>query len=275
MSSSSETYVNSDDGSISEEFHKHFWKYAIGGIIVILIGFMAYKIIYVILNNPVTNAVNDLVGDVGLVLGDFMEGCCKQSKCPNITTQDDCKKACGCGWDDKGGNCSNTTGATAGTGGALSPQCPFFIYAIIGLGAWCLVKLAGLISNPFKKDKQTTKDLDALTQTTGEKTGDVIDRWREAVDISYEKWREGQEGKEYSSATAEYAAKRVAQTKYNQEVVQKLEAINKDKWKSATENAQKQYDAAKKAASESSVDTDSVDKQVEDAAGKDPVPHGA
>ena len=238
-----------------------------------LIGFMAYKIIYVILNNPVTNAVNDLVGDVGLVLSDFLAGCCKQSKCPNITTQDDCKKACGCGWDDKGGNCSNTTGATAGTGGWDSPQCPLFITAIIGLGAFILVKGVGGMYSLFK-DRQARKALDALTQTTGEKTGDVIDKWREAVDISYEKWKDGQEGKEYSSATAEYAAKRVVQTKFNQDVVQKLKDAKSDEWKSANENAQKEYNTAKKAASESGVDTDGVDKQVEDAAGKDPVPHG-
>lgn len=274
MSSSSETYVNSDDGSISEEFHKHFWKYAIGGIIVILLGLMAYKIISVLLNNPLTNAVNGLVGDAGLLLKDFTAGCCSQSKCPNIFTKDECQSGCGCGWDDKGSKCSSTTGATVGSGGWNTFKCPFFLTAIIGLGAFLLVKIVGGIYSVFKDRRSSKRELDALTQTTGEKTGDVIDKWREATDISYEKWKEGQKGKEYSSATAEYAAKRVVQTKYNQDIVQKLKDAKSDEWKSANENAQKEYDAAKKAASDSGVDTDAVDEQVEDAAGKDPVPHG-
>ena len=273
MSSSSETYVNSDDGSISEEFHKHFWKYAIGGIIVILLGLMAYKIISVLLNNPLTNAVNQLVGDVGLLLKDFTQGCCEQSKCPNITTTDECKSACGCGWDDKGGKCNNTTGATANTGGPFTFKCPLFLTAFVGACAWLFVKMVGGIYSAFK-DRPSKKDLDALARTTAEKTGDIIDRWRNGVDIAYEKWKKGQDGKEYDAATAEYAAKRVVQTKYNQQIVQKLKDVNSDQWKSANENAQKEYNAAKKAASDAGVDTDAVDQQVEDAAGKDPVQHG-
>ena len=273
MSSSSETYVNSDDGSISEEFHKHFWKYAIGGIIVILLGLMAYKIISVLLNNPLTKAANELLGDLGLLLKDFTAGCCSQDDCSNISTKDECESACGCGWDDKGGKCSSTTGATVGSGGWVSFRCPFFFTAIVGLGAWLLVKAVGGIRSIFK-DRQTKRDLDAVTQTTGEKTGDVIKDWRDATDISYEKWKKGQEGKEYTSAEAEYAAKRVVQTKYNQKIVQKLKDAKSDQWKSAEENAKKEYEAAKNTARESNVDTDAVDKQVEDAAGKDPVPHG-
>ena len=264
------TYVDSDDGSISEEFHKHFWKYAIGGIIVILLGLMAYKIIGVLLNNPLTKAVNGLVGDVGLLLRDFTAGCCSQSKCPNISTKDDCQSGCGCGWDDKGSKCSSTTGATVGSGGWYSPKCLFFVTALVGLGAYILVKIGGIV----RKDKPAKKGVDALAQITGEKTGDIINSWRESTDIAYEKWKKSQEGKEYSSATAEYAAKRVSQTKYNQEVVQKLKDTKSDEWKSANENAQKEYEAAKKAASEADVDTDNVDKEVEDTAGKDPVIHG-
>lgn len=271
MSSRSETYVNSDDGSISEEFHKHFWKYAIGGIIVMLLGLMAYKIISVLVNNPVTKAVNELVGDFGLLLKDFTKGCCSQDDCPNISTKDECESGCGCGWDDKGSKCANTTDAKVGSGGLISFDCPLFFTAIVGLGAWILVKFGGFIRGIFK-DRAAKKGLDALAQTTGEKTGDIMRRWREKVDISNERWREGR-GEGYSKAEADYAAKRISLTHLNQEL-ERLKNTNKDEWIRQTQNAKEDNAKAVQAAKDAGVDTGKIDGEVDALAGKDPVPYG-
>lgn len=274
MSSSSETYVNSDDGSISEEFHKHFWKYAIGGIIVILLGLMAYKIINVLLNNPLTSAINDLVGDAGLLLSDFTQGCCKQSDCPNIHTKDECESGCGCGWDDKAGNCGSTTGATVGSGGPYTLSCPLFFTLIIGAGAWLLVKIVGGIYSVFK-DRQSTKDLNATALLTSQPPDELARKIGNGTRLDYEDWRKEAErkGKKYTIAEERYMANRIAQIKFNQDVVEPLKTRDKNKWAAADQNAREQYKNLIDSLGQD-VDTDRLDGEAEEYAGKDPVPHG-
>lgn len=270
MASSSETYVNSDDGDISEEFHKHFWKYAIGGIIVILIGFMAYKIIDVIVNNPVTKTINDLVGDAGLLLKDFTENCCSQSDCPNISTQDECESGCGCGWDDKGSKCKSTTGATVDTGAWYSFKCPLFV----GLCAFLLFKLGAGLWRLFK-NRKTKPSIDAASLVTSVPPDELAKKVGKQIRMDFEEWKKEKDKKEekYTEAEARYMADRIGQINFNQLIVEPLKTSKNDQWAAADQNAKERYIIAKEAAG-NDVDTDKLDKEAEEIAGTDPVNHG-
>ena len=68
-------------------------------------------------------------------------------------------------------------------------------------------------------------------------------------------------------------ANRIAQIKFNQDVVEPLKTRDKNKWAAADQNAKEQYknliDSLGK-----DVDTDKFNKEAEDVAGEDPVQHG-
>lgn len=271
MSSSSETYVNSDDGSISEEFHKHFWKYAIGGIIVILIGLMAYKIISVLLVNPLTNAVNDLVGDFGLLLKDFTKGCCSQDDCPNkYSTKDDCESGCGCGWDNKASKCANTTDAEVDTGGFISFKCPLFLTLIVGFGAWFLVKIVGGIYS-IVKNRPAKKTMDDYSRLTGTESRKNMEEWRTEVNIDMEEWKKNKGEEKYSKAKEQFAAERISQIKYNQKFVEGMKKLSADKWKAADQQAKEAREASRKSYrdAESDANVEEDERDIEKVTGKD------
>jgi hypothetical protein len=259
---------STDDGSIKEEFHKHFWKYAIGGIIVALIGVMVYKIIGVLLNNPITKAVNKLAGAAALFLEDFTKGCCSQDSCGE-TTIDECNSSCGCAWDDNNTKCVNTTGNAEGKGGPFTLGCPLFFTAIAGLIAFSVLRIGAFIGKLVLNRKNTAADDKA--QLDG-KPAD-FKKWRKDIAVDESRLKKSDKYKDMTENEKDYALTRVTETQWNISFVEPLkEDPSQDMF-----NRQKDLAIANRSKSMENYDidddaADSIDRDIEDATEtKDPI----
>lgn len=240
-----------------EEFHKHFWKYAIGGIIVFAIGIMVYKIVYVLFINPVTKGIADLLGPAGILLSDFIVGCCKQSDCVTKLTKEDCKSGCGCGWADTTNKCSSKTGLKKGEGGWYTRHCPAFITGLIGLIAFSVFKILSFYKW-LKSKTNEEKLLDVISQLTGKNKNETINEVGEEMRIAGEKMDK------LSGKDLEYATRRVGELKLSK-IIEEIKKTDVDGYKKLKDQIDEISKQSRSNAEEDGVDVDVAEDAAEDA----------
>lgn len=240
---------------------KSNWTLLIYALLIAVVGLVAYKIFDVLVNNPVTKAVNKAVGAIGLLLSDFTKGCCKQSDC-SFTGKDDCKSGCGCGWDTKSSVCTKTTGAETGSGGPLTTSCPLFIFSLIGGIAFALVNIVSLIRGNRSKSK-AVEDL-AQTGDSGT-TEEIVESLRENIETNFEKARELTENKgvELSKADLDYLANTITEKTILKDVIDPLKTKDADL---AAERIAENVSQAKTSAEAYAIEGGEQGEAIEDAA---------
>lgn len=205
--------------------------YIVGGIVAIFVGLVVYKIVHVLLNNPVTSAVSNVLGVAALGLTDFLGGCCSQSAC-DAGTEDACGSQCGCAWDDKRG-CINMSGNNVGDGGMFSPKCGFFAFEIAGIIAAGLVGIAGLYKAMSNSKTETQKALEDSARTSGNSVSDVVKKARSQAEEAVRD-AEAKRGEKYSSKADIKYANETALTEVSKKIVESTapDAATADKIKS-------------------------------------------
>lgn len=172
------------------------WTPIIYGVIAIFLGLVVYKVVYILLNNPTTAAINNILKNAGLLFGDFTQGCCEKQDCAKIASQASCEGACGCGWGPLPApsppgtpapptqiGCQSINSDPVGQGGWYTPECGFGFLFIIGGSAWLISKVVGW----FQGGNKTVEAVAAATSTSVE---DISKQVRTAVEAVVEDLRE-------------------------------------------------------------------------------------
>lgn len=272
----------SNDNGTGKEFHKHFWKYAIGGLIIIITGMVVYKILGVLVNNPLTRAIDKVFGAAGLVVGDFTEGCCTQEDCSTSTEQNTCLAKCGCGWSDAHTDtdptqkpvpaaCGSKTNIPVGEGGPMSIQCPLFIFLLIGALVWIVFRGISIFrANP-------NPDGEHAAATEGLKYSEYIRQPISEGKIEYnKKLKDMPDDLKGNSQAERYLAERCMQISNNR-AINKSFAENSPDWNRARDNARTAYQELIDKVSDDGLDPndrDSLDKIAESDGNADPFSGG-
>jgi len=259
-----------NNSTLAESLKANWGKYTISVVIFIIIALVVYKIINVLLNNPITNAAGKIINDSLLMLSDFTKGCCKQSTC-SATAKDTCNASCGCGWGNN--KCESTTGIKTGKGGVLTTECPLGLGLFIGGIAWVVFNVGGVIYGVFRSKPRTA--IDDLAEKINRPVDELKLELRKEIDIELAKLENkdsDSEYKNYSPDDKELANKVMVKDVYSRTILDPLKKSGGDTWKAHNDATNAALENAKRG----SKNADDIEREVTEEIERevpDSIPH--